>query len=155
MSGQQTLCRAIAVASRIVHGALHFAPDVFRRVESPLRGWLDSGRMRSLPDGVCIKLLISPSAAFLVWQQPFRLLRASAQKLLHPSQISNRSWRLRSHQREPDLTIAASRTLWEICSRHHPSRPALNQPSRRPRKKPLFVVFCLMLAVSPSSAALA
>jgi hypothetical protein len=27
--------------------------------------------MRSLPDGVCIKLLTSPSAAFLVWQQPF------------------------------------------------------------------------------------
>src|ERR1700738_2918661 len=33
--------------------------------------------------------------------------------------------------------------------------PTLNQPSRRPRKKPLFVVFCLMLAVSPSSAGLA
>src|ERR1700693_3009113 len=28
------------------------------------------------------------------------------------------------------------------------------QPIRRPRKKPLFVVFCLMLAVSPSSASL-
>jgi Na+/H+-dicarboxylate symporter len=31
LSRQQTLCRAIAVASRIVHGALQFAPDVFRR----------------------------------------------------------------------------------------------------------------------------
>jgi hypothetical protein len=29
-----------------------------------------------------------------------------------------------------------------------------NQPFRRPRKNPLLVVFCLMLAVSPSSAAL-
>ena len=30
-----------------------------------------------------------------------------------------------------------------------------NQPRRRPRKKPLFVVFCLIFAVSPSSAELA
>jgi len=30
-----------------------------------------------------------------------------------------------------------------------------SQPMRRPRKKPLFVVFCLILAVSPSSAELA
>jgi hypothetical protein len=40
---------------------------------------------------------------------------AGAQKLLHPGQILNRSSRLRSHQMEPDLTIAASRTLWGIC----------------------------------------
>jgi hypothetical protein len=33
-------------------------------------------------------------------------------------------------------------------------RRNIYQPIRRPRKKPLFVVFCLMLAVSPSSASL-
>ena len=51
LSRQQTLCRAIAVASRIVHGALHLPPTCFG-VESPLRWWLDPGRMRSLTDGV-------------------------------------------------------------------------------------------------------
>jgi len=44
-----------------------------------------------------------------------------------------------------------------------PNRPALprlglielaDQPIRRPRKNPLLAVFCFMLAVSPSSAAL-
>jgi hypothetical protein len=47
--------------------------------------------------------------------------------------------------------------LWgEGRNPHHAAvGTALNQPRRRPRKKPLFVVFCLMLAVSPSSAALA
>jgi hypothetical protein len=53
---QQTLCRAIAVASRIVHGTLHRAPMCFG-AESHFRWWLDSGRMRSLTGGVCIKLL--------------------------------------------------------------------------------------------------
>jgi hypothetical protein len=55
LSRQQTLCRAIAVASRIVHGALH-SPDVFS-ARSHLRWWRDSERMRSLTGGVCIKLL--------------------------------------------------------------------------------------------------
>jgi hypothetical protein len=55
LSRQQTLCRVIAVASRIVHGALHSPRSVSAR--SHLRWWLDSGRMRSLIDGVCIKLL--------------------------------------------------------------------------------------------------
>jgi hypothetical protein len=36
LSGQQTLCRAIAVASRIVHGTLHSPPTCFG-VEPPLR----------------------------------------------------------------------------------------------------------------------
>jgi hypothetical protein len=53
LSRQQTLCRVIAVASRIVHGALHSPPTCFG-VESR---WLDLGRMRPLTDGVCIKLL--------------------------------------------------------------------------------------------------
>src|SRR3984893_11105507 len=53
LSRQQTLCRVIAVASRIVHGALHSPPTCFG-VESR---WLDLGRMRPLADGVCIKLL--------------------------------------------------------------------------------------------------
>ena len=44
-------------------------------------------------------------------------------------------------------------------SGHAPDQFALypeahNQPIRRPRKNPLFVVFCLMFAVSPSSAEL-
>jgi hypothetical protein len=51
LSRQQTLCRAIAVASRIVH------PIRPRRVSAWSHWWLDSGRMRSLTDGVCIKLL--------------------------------------------------------------------------------------------------
>jgi hypothetical protein len=42
LSRQQTLCRAIAVASRIVHGILHSPPTCFG-VESPLRWWLDPG----------------------------------------------------------------------------------------------------------------
>jgi hypothetical protein len=55
LSSQQTLCRAIAVASRIVHGTLHSPRRVAMR--SHLRWWPDPGRMRSLTDGVCIKLL--------------------------------------------------------------------------------------------------
>jgi hypothetical protein len=55
LSRQQTLCRGIAVASRIVHDALHSPPDVFRRGVT-LDG-ADSGRMGWLVDGVCIKLL--------------------------------------------------------------------------------------------------
>ncbi len=42
--------------------------------------------------------------------------------------------------------------VWGTAAGHLRLPPALNQPNRRPRKKPLFVVFCLMLAVSPSSA---
>jgi hypothetical protein len=34
LSGQRTMCRVIAVASRIVHGAFHSPPDVFRRSHS-------------------------------------------------------------------------------------------------------------------------
>jgi hypothetical protein len=56
LSRPQTLCRAIAVASRIVHGILHSPPTCFG-VESPLKWWRNPGRMRSLTDGVCIKLL--------------------------------------------------------------------------------------------------
>jgi hypothetical protein len=46
------------------------------------------------------------------------------------------------------LSISKSQ---QLCSREQ----AKDQLNRRPRKKPLFVVFCLILAVSPFSAALA
>jgi hypothetical protein len=54
LSRQQTLCRAIAVASRIVHGTL-IRPDLLR-CGVTLDGGLP-GRMRSLIDGVCTNLL--------------------------------------------------------------------------------------------------
>src|SRR3984893_9167126 len=56
LSRPQTLCRAIVVASRIVHSILHSPPTCFG-VQSPLKWWRSPGRMRSLTDGVCIKLL--------------------------------------------------------------------------------------------------
>jgi hypothetical protein len=55
LSRQQILCRVIAVASRIVHGALHSPPDVFRRGVTLDGGLIREGCAR-LIDGVCIKL---------------------------------------------------------------------------------------------------
>ena len=48
LSRQQTSCRIIAVASRVVHGTLH-SPPCFG-MEPPLRWRPDSRRMRSLTD---------------------------------------------------------------------------------------------------------
>src|ERR1700730_17117957 len=49
LSRQQTSCRIIAVASRVVHGTLHSPPTCFGMVP-PLRWRPDSRRMRSLTD---------------------------------------------------------------------------------------------------------
>ena len=58
----------------------------------------------------------------------------------------------------PALLFIYLGALW-ACDRffgtHFLRGRAEDQLNRRPRKKPLFVVFCLILAVSPFSAALA
>jgi hypothetical protein len=52
--------------------------------------------------------------------------------------------RLKAHRLRTSAIVDA-RPSWRRAG-------PFNQPSRRPRKKPLFVVFCLIFAVSPSSA---
>ena len=53
------------------------------------------------------------------------------------------------------LQLATSRSIKARTASDGSVHQAKNQLNRRPRKKPLFVVFCLILAVSPFSAALA
>jgi hypothetical protein len=60
-------------------------------------------------------------------------------------------WLYSSHGRPP---LAARKSLPPLLRFPERDCRRRNQPFRRPRKNPLLVVFCLMLAVSPSSAAL-
>jgi hypothetical protein len=71
---------------------------------------------------------------------------------------ANRPNEVREYQRHERSYLARSTSITHPSAmvEWRSSVPApFNQPNRRPRKKPLFVVFCLIFAVSPSSAELA
>ena len=109
---------------------------------SPLGIWLESST------GIAIGSSRLPSSTAKQTGSRFRFAQATSMPTKNGHRLS----------REP------SRTLMEApqnSKRDNDARRLLrrtgpfNQPRRRPRKKPLFVVFCLIFAVSPSSAELA
>jgi hypothetical protein len=111
-----------------------------------------------LPSPLGIWLESSTANCDRLWSAAFKYSEADGQSL------SLRAGDIYANKNGHRLSREPSRTLMEApqnSKRDNDARRLLrrtgpfNQPRRRPRKKPLFVVFCLIFAVSPSSAELA